>query len=209
MATTVDSSFAAGAGAGDGAGATCAASPPSTASELTGPPSTGRMVPLRAYHRPHALHSERTPFGPRRMSGVACDVHPQLEHARPFRRPPASTPRPLLGGAGGAGGGSWGSTGSTFSRTRRASSAATHATASLTFAAPLAGVAATRLPSRASPHCTRWRPSSSTQARRGSWKRVPTTVYPMGTSMPSARMPLFSSVGSSTAAPSETTRTSA
>ena len=32
---------------------------------------------------PHALHSERTPLGPRRMSGVAWLVHPQFEHARP------------------------------------------------------------------------------------------------------------------------------
>ena len=53
------------------------------------PAVTGRIVPLRANHSPHALHSDRTPFGPLRINGVACDVHPQLEHARPVFLPPA------------------------------------------------------------------------------------------------------------------------
>ena len=47
------------------------------------PPSMGRCVPLRAYHKPHALHNERTPSGPLRINGVELLPAPQLEHRRP------------------------------------------------------------------------------------------------------------------------------
>mmetsp|Transcript_2160 Transcript_2160/g.9832 ORF Transcript_2160/g.9832 Transcript_2160/m.9832 type:complete len:218 (-) Transcript_2160:456-1109(-) len=134
----------------------------------TGPPSTGRMVPRRANQSPHALHSERTPLGPRRMSGVAWLVHPQLEHARP---PFLALPDRV--GAGGIGAGNWGRTGDTSCSTRRASSSAMHRVASLTFEAPAFGVETRRLPSPSDPHLAKCAPRSSTQTSSGSLKRKP------------------------------------
>mmetsp|Transcript_3822 Transcript_3822/g.15525 ORF Transcript_3822/g.15525 Transcript_3822/m.15525 type:complete len:229 (+) Transcript_3822:2229-2915(+) len=140
-----------------------------------GPPSTGLIVPRRANQSPHALHSERTPLGPRRMSGVAWLVHPQLEHARPpfFAAPfledaPAAPFGPLT-----AGGGRGGRTGATSRSTRRASSSAMHRTASRAFAAPSPGVATRRRPSPSAPHWTKCAPAGSTQTSSGSLKRRP------------------------------------
>mmetsp|Transcript_12315 Transcript_12315/g.51822 ORF Transcript_12315/g.51822 Transcript_12315/m.51822 type:complete len:275 (-) Transcript_12315:425-1249(-) len=177
-ASTSPASFSSesGAAAASGADATAAAtsggtSTTGTTAPPTGPPSTGLIVPRRANQSPHALHSERTPLGPRRMSGVAWLVHPQFEHARPpFLE---LEPRGALEEAGAVGGGRGGRTGATSRSTRRASSSAMHRAASRAFAAPSGDVATRRRPSPSAPHWTKCAPAWSTQTSSGSLKRRP------------------------------------